>query len=910
MYIDVKNENYGYSVATHGDYVAAGNPRIVRYNVLTASLYQTGTVDVFRYDHNTDTHLYVETLWKPVEEDEAILLAAESASVLSSSLSTEEFGLDWASRFKDIRVDYLQYWTPIESAYGHVVDWYDKRLAVGCPYSWDRFVIGSQTFDFSSSCVDVWDYTYSQRNNYTYNFQPNVVGYGFTGSIQPTTSSGNFSSLDFGTVDLTTTRLYYENVWIPEGYDYLVVSVSSSFQTSSMVVSRIPVSPDGQHVTYAITASLTASIYSIQYQGLITNEIRHYHIANPDTTFSESFGHAVSINQDWLAIGSPFVSSSKGAVYLYKNNSTGSNLSWSLYQKLEPTSLVNGQKFGWDVALNKSLSGGSCRNRLLVGCGAANNNNVYLFELSGSSWFETYQFHQDTSSISPLTFNTSSYPILLSASYQTSSFGWSVAIWEDTVLIGAPTERVIFEFTGSQAYEQGTAYIFERCDYRGCPVTASDYRLAQKIYGDKYTLKNNRLGYSVSMYGTNMLIGIPKRDVESMTSCYIRGSLSQELYCNADLENSLNGQWMYLTRNTSSMEWINQKVFQKKKRFMSPYRSFAEDLSVGDQSIVIGAPMLMTDLGRQMDIVYTSSLGMAMDDVMGKAYIYNLWNYKNQFYVGNVFYRNGTIVVNTSGSAFEGLYFNPTTPYTYEYLLNYQSRHTIYEKQVVCTVDPGEFNVSTNPTAVMKASSSLDLNRNGGFDFQDVDVLLRYMQYKNSTTLGGYSFDWSSSIIKNDDEVSFYNYNASQWSNTDSIFSASLKRFENVDTWYADLLDFNDDNKIDINDMLILWKYFSKRLNEKNYLSYINSNCERKQVNSALMYLDSVSKRDALPMINTTFSDYDQQCCVDRTGSYLSPMVTTIGLYSGLDLVAVAKVGAPIKLPKTLPINFVVKMDF
>ncbi len=910
MYVDVKNEAYGYSVATHGDYVAAGNPCLLRYDMLTASLYQTGSVDVFRYDHNTDTHFFVETLRKPVEDDEAILIATELTSIIDDDLETEEFGFDWETRRKNLRVDYLQYFTPIESDYGHTIDWFNKKLAIGCPYYWDKFVIGGTTFNFTSSCVDIWDYTYSKRTIYTYNSLPSVVGYGFTGSISPAITVGYSASLDFGLVDLTTTRLYYENIFVPPGYDVLLVSVSASFQTQSMIVATLPVSPDGQYVTYAFTASLSASVHSIQYSGKITNEIRHYHIPNPDLEYSESFGHVVNINNNWLAIGSPFVSSSKGMVYLYKNDCTGSNLSWSLYQKLEPSSLVNNQKFGWDVALNKSLSGENCPNRLVVGCGAADNNNVYLFELSESLWIETYQFHQNTSSLAPLTFNTSSYPILLSSSYQTSSFGWSVALWEDTVLIGAPTERVVFEFTGSQAYEQGTAYIFERCESCNGVVTASNYRLAQKIYGDQYTLKNNRLGYAVSIYGSNMLIGVPKRDVDSMTSCYVRGSIPQQLYCNADLENSINGQWMYLTKNSTSMEWENQKVFQKKKRFMSPYRSFSEDVAVGDQSIVIGAPILMTNRARQMDIVYTASLGISLDDIMGKAYIYNLWNFKPQFHVGNVFYRNGTIVVNTSGSAFEGLYFNPTSPYTYEYLLNYQSHHTIHEKQIVCTVEPGEFNVSTNPTAVVKETSPFDVNRNGIFDFQDADILLRYMQYKNSTTLGGYSFDWSSSLIKNDDEISFYNYNAGLWSNTNNLFSSSLKRFENVDTGYADLLDFNEDNKIDVNDMFILWKYFSNRLTEKNYQSYINSNCARQQVNTALMYLNSVSKRNALPMINTTFSGYDQQSSVDTTGSYLAPMVTTIGLYNGLDLVAVAKVGSPIKIPKTLPINFVIKMDF
>jgi hypothetical protein len=39
-------------------------------------------------------------------------------------------------------------------------------------------------------------------------------------------------------------------------------------------------------------------------------------------------------------------------------------------------------------------------------------------------------------------------------------------------------------------------------------------------------------------------------------------------------------------------------------------------------------------------------------------------------------------------------------------------------------------------------------------------------------------------------------------------------------------------------------------------------------------------------------------------------MATTIGLYSGLELIAVAKLGNPIKLDGSLPVNFLIKMDF
>jgi hypothetical protein len=56
--------------------------------------------------------------------------------------------------------------------------------------------------------------------------------------------------------------------------------------------------------------------------------------------------------------------------------------------------------------------------------------------------------------------------------------------------------------------------------------------------------------------------------------------------------------------------------------------------------------------------------------------------------------------------------------------------------------------------------------------------------------------------------------------------------------------------------------------------------------------------------------DFESLSKTDPTGSYLAPYVTTIGFYSGCDLVAVAKLGSPIKITPDFPMNFVVKMDF
>jgi hypothetical protein len=58
------------------------------------------------------------------------------------------------------------------------------------------------------------------------------------------------------------------------------------------------------------------------------------------------------------------------------------------------------------------------------------------------------------------------------------------------------------------------------------------------------------------------------------------------------------------------------------------------------------------------------------------------------------------------------------------------------------------------------------------------------------------------------------------------------------------------------------------------------------------------------------FEHYEMSSSVDTTGSFLTPFITTIGLYDdNCDLVAVAKLPQPIKSEHDLTVNFIVRFD-
>ena len=66
---------------------------------------------------------------------------------------------------------------------------------------------------------------------------------------------------------------------------------------------------------------------------------------------------------------------------------------------------------------------------------------------------------------------------------------------------------------------------------------------------------------------------------------------------------------------------------------------------------------------------------------------------------------------------------------------------------------------------------------------------------------------------------------------------------------------------------------------------------------------------NGIPSIKSDFLSYQESASLDITGSYLAPYITTIGLYNGSDLVAVAKLSSPIKNTGEYPLNFLIKWD-
>ena len=127
--------------------------------------------------------------------------------------------------------------------------------------------------------------------------------------------------------------------------------------------------------------------------------------------------------------------------------------------------------------------------------------------------------------------------------------------------------------------------------------------------------------------------------------------------------------------------------------------------------------------------------------------------------LGNIFYDRGMIVLTndiTSGSSFT------------EYDLDYRSTQTIYENEIFLSVNEGEFNVSTNPTAltefeyesgIIVTSGSLDPRNNFTQSYFNVTrgiINPVFWEYENSSSqdqTGSYLAPYITTIGLYDDEL-------------------------------------------------------------------------------------------------------------------------------------------------------------
>jgi hypothetical protein len=253
--------------------------------------------------------------------------------------------------------------------------------------------------------------------------------------------------------------------WIEEQKLTPSDSAAGYFFGSSVSISGdyiIVGAPQNDDLSGTGSSDSIGAAYVFRKEGAAWVEKQKLLASDGDTT--DSFGYSVSISGDYIIIGAPRNSETKGAVYVFRNDGA----SWIEEQKLIASDGVASDYFGNSV----SISG---ENILSSSFGSA-----YVFRREGTIWIEKQK-------------------IMASDSDTTDGFGFSASIAGNYIIIGAPGDD---DSTGS-AYifrEEGTNWVEE-----------------QKLKASNDTSRAF-FGWSVSVSGDYAIVGSPLDDANEAWS--------------------------------------------------------------------------------------------------------------------------------------------------------------------------------------------------------------------------------------------------------------------------------------------------------------------------------------------------------------------------------------------------------
>jgi hypothetical protein len=660
---------------------------------------------------------------------------------------------------------------------------------------------------------------------------------------------------------------------------------------------------------------------------------------------SDKFGQAVAISDNFMVVGVPGHNSDLGKIMIYRYDGA----SGFVYYKTVVCPDVGQKLFGAAVSIDK-LS----EDRIAVGTLTTTQSRVYVYDLTNDANVSVtlrQGLEQNTASkwLQMGGDNTISlYPSGSNAQTHTR-YGSSVAISSGVLIVGAPNDLIYYEYSGSvKVRQRGAAYAYYT------PSGSGQYTLEQKLYGDGDTFKDNLFGYSVDVNDNYILIGSPK-PYFPFSSVYLSASVDR-YNLNFDDDDfgasTYNGQtllYRWTTNQCSGSTILNLATtapISYRKRISECFTAFGESVALSNDNIVIGAPAPLDDdlylqtplLTEQSDtpttgcstdpvaeivelamedaicdctgdninsgtgrIVYVTEQPVVVD-IFGKAFIYNFSDLQKDAVVGNVFYNNDKFIVNNTGSILRDLLRDPTNTLTDYIYGSYQSQITLNEKQFICTIEPGEFNISTNPTAITGSAFDYAISNDEQFNFTDLDLILRYINSKLTTNRSEY---WWDVLVEGDIQQSqFTFFTSAMYNYTQSKLTPELKCVLNSKNF-----DINNDGIVDYSDAYMLWNYYIENLEIVNYKQYISPTSRRNNYDDIIKFLDTKTGKGFGNKIKNEFFAYHISASLDPTGSYLAPYITDVGLYAGADLVAIGKIASPIKNNGQIPINIVVKWD-
>ncbi len=191
-----------------------------------------------------------------------------------------------------------------------------------------------------------------------------------------------------------------------------------------------------------------------------------------DTQDNDEFGYSVSISGDYAIVGAPYEDgggTDRGAAYIYHR--TGENI-WGEEKKLKASDTEDDDWFGWSVSISGNYAIVGAREEDGIG---SNRGAAYIYQLSGGTEAK----------------------ITASDPNDGDRFGNSVSISGDYIIVGAHGED-------GGGINRGAAYIYQRT---GENTWGEEKKIIASDAAD-----NDEFGYSVSISGDYVIVGIPSEE--------------------------------------------------------------------------------------------------------------------------------------------------------------------------------------------------------------------------------------------------------------------------------------------------------------------------------------------------------------------------------------------------------------
>jgi hypothetical protein len=587
---------------------------------------------------------------------------------------------------------------------------------------------------------------------------------------------------------------------------------------------------------------------------------------------------------------------------------------------------ATGDNFGWSLSVDS--------NRLIVGTNKSGDGYAAVFSCSYSSASlgscPTASWHQNqilrgNDSYGDLNISSPEYSVDISDTIVSDKFGYSVAISGKNLVVGCKADKAFkpyFAYTGS-ALVLGAAYFYHFGYEEQCLQEL--FYLKTKSFGNRTEYTNNNFGHAVAIDGIVAAVtSLPDTlayGVDYTGSAYVLDGYS---YASTSSNDSVLGRVNMYNLDYSTNQWTLAGELRRNKEQNHPYNIYGYSVDMSSEFMIVGAPIvnLATASHYSQIINENNQTGSFPSSYSGSVFLYDMTKYESDPKIGNVFYKNGYFALTNTASNYSSV-MTGTGSRGFE--LKYQGAHTIYEHEYLVSVRPGEFNYSTNPSALNDNPLTFDVNQDGKFDYKDVDLILRYLRLKKF--YAEYTFD-DNGIILEQDTLTDYSWWANDILQTESedvlqqeddtassIKYSYLSAFTTTEYQYIEknlvqtgVLDIDGNGVIDLNDGLILALYALERLNPTSLEKYLSPYSTRKYVVDIQKYLDYYCGNNPFA-VKPEFLDYQYSSSYDATGSFLAPYITTIGLYQDNQLVAVGKLGRPIKNLIDWPVNIVVRFD-